>query len=129
MSETISETVPEARSENASATPTLSDAEMEKLKTLARLELSTAETEAVKHDLNKILESFESLRALDTETVEELVRPVSSANMFRDDVPRAGLEHEEAVALGVEEEGFLRCHALSKVRFVSVKSFRAQNVR
>ncbi len=108
MSETVSKTVPEARSENASATPTLSDAEMEKIKTLARLELDDAETEAVKHDLNKILESFESLKALDTKNVEELVRPVSSANVFRNDVPRAGLEHEEAVALGVEEEGFFK---------------------
>ena len=92
-----------------SNTPTtLSDAEMEKLKTLARLELDDAETEAVKHDLNKILESFESLRALDTEGVEELVRPIASANVFREDAPRAGLEHSEAVALGVEEEGFFR---------------------
>ena len=95
-------------SETMSVTPTLSDAEMEKLKTLARLELDDAETEAVKHDLNKILESFESLRALDTENIEELVRPVSSANVFRKDVPHAGLEHEEAVALGAKEDGFFR---------------------
>ena len=95
-------------SEAAPDTPTLSDAEMEKLKTLARLELSDAETQAVKHDLNKILESFESLKKLETEHVEELVRPVSSANVFRKDVPHAGLEHEEAVALGAKEDGFFK---------------------
>ena len=91
------------------ASPTLlSDAEMEKLKTLARLELSADETQALKEDLNKILESFESLRSLDTEGVEELVRPVGSANVFREDAPHASLTHEEAVALGDEEDGFFR---------------------
>ena len=89
-------------------TPTLSDAEMEKLKTLARLELSADETQALKEDLNKILESFESLRSLDTEGVEELVRPIAGANVFREDAPHAPLEHEAAVALGDEEDGFFR---------------------
>ncbi len=90
-------------------TPTpLSDAEMEKLKTLARLELSADETQALKEDLNKILESFESLKTLHTEHVEELVRPTVSANVFREDAPRAPLERDEALGLGREEDGFFR---------------------
>ncbi len=87
----------------------ISDKEMEHLKRLARLELSPEETQELKADLNRILDYFEELRALDTEGVPELARPVSSVNVFREDVLRPGLTHEEAMALAVEtEEGFYK---------------------
>jgi aspartyl-tRNA(Asn)/glutamyl-tRNA(Gln) amidotransferase subunit C len=87
----------------------ISDEEMTRLKGLARLELSPEETTKVKADLNTILDYFEELRGLDTDNVDELTRPVSSVNVFREDEVRPGLTHEEALALGVEtEEGFYR---------------------
>jgi aspartyl-tRNA(Asn)/glutamyl-tRNA(Gln) amidotransferase subunit C len=87
----------------------LSDAEMAHLKTLARLELSDTETEALKGDLNKILGYFETLNELDTEGVEELARPVATANVFRTDEARSGLEQARAEALAVEtENGFFK---------------------
>jgi aspartyl-tRNA(Asn)/glutamyl-tRNA(Gln) amidotransferase subunit C len=87
----------------------ISDAEMEHLKELARLELSPEETASLKKDLNKILASFEQLRELDTEGVEALVRPVHSTNVFREDAGRPGLSQEEALKLAVEEEdGFFK---------------------
>ncbi len=87
------------------AHPELSFQEMEHLKTLARLELRGDETEALKGDLNKLLGFFEQLSELDTEGVDELVRPISSANVFRDDTPRAGLTQRETEALATESEG------------------------
>lgn len=88
---------------------TLSDTEMVHLKTLARLELSDSETEAVKGDLNKLLTYFETLSELDTEGVEELARPIATANIFREDVTRTGLTQEAADALAVEaENGFFK---------------------
>jgi aspartyl-tRNA(Asn)/glutamyl-tRNA(Gln) amidotransferase subunit C len=82
---------------------------MEHLKRLARLELGAAETEALRGELSAILASFEELRELDTEGVEELVRPIFSVNVFRDDAPRPGLSREEALAVAVaHEDGFFK---------------------
>ncbi len=87
----------------------LSDAEMDHLKTLARLELSPAETEALKTDLNKLLTYFDRLSELDTEGVEELARPVVLSNVFREDVARDGLGQQGAESVAVESEnGFFR---------------------
>lgn len=85
--------------------PMLSDAEMAHLKTLARLELSDSETEALKGDLNRLLEYFDTLSQLDTEGVNGLARPVDVSNVFRDDVVQRGLEPDAARALAVESEG------------------------
>jgi aspartyl-tRNA(Asn)/glutamyl-tRNA(Gln) amidotransferase subunit C len=87
----------------------ISDAEMAHLKTLARLELSEAETEGFRGDLNRLLEYFGTLSQLDTEDVEPLARPVETHNVFRDDAARKGLEPGAAAALGVAtENGFFR---------------------
>ena len=89
--------------------PVLSDAEMDHLKTLARLELLPAETEALKTDLNKLLTYFERLSELDTAGVEELARPVALSNVFREDVVRDGLGQQGAESVAVESEnGFFR---------------------
>lgn len=82
----------------------ISDKDMEHLKTLARLELSTEETQSVRNDLNKILASFEQIRSLDTEGVDELVRPVHASNVFREDTVRPGLDPERVQNLAVETE-------------------------
>jgi aspartyl-tRNA(Asn)/glutamyl-tRNA(Gln) amidotransferase subunit C len=83
----------------------ISDKDMEHLKTLARLELSAEETEALKHDLNALLGYFEQIKRLDTEGVEELARPVNVYNVFRDDTPQPSLPHEEVMKLANETEG------------------------
>ena len=87
----------------------ISDADMEHLKTLARLEVSPEETQSLKDDLNKILNAFEQLQELDTEGVEELVRPIHMENVFREDEIKPSLPHDEAMKLAVEEEdGFFK---------------------
>ena len=87
----------------------LSDAEMDHLKTLARLELAPVETEALKTDLNKLLSYFDRLSELDTEGVEELARPVVLSNVFREDIVQGGLGQQGAASVAVESEnGFFR---------------------
>ena len=87
----------------------LTDAEMEHLKTLARLEVSPEETEALKNDLNQLLGYFEKLSELETEGVEELARPVALSNVFRDDRVVEGLEPQTTQNLAVENEsGFFK---------------------
>ncbi len=83
----------------------LTDAEMEHLKTLARLRLSDAETQSLRGDLNQLLGYFDLLSELDTEGVDELARPVALSNVFRDDVIERGLEPGAAEALAVAGEG------------------------
>lgn len=82
----------------------ISSDEMEHLKRLARLELSPEETESLKADINKTLNYFESINELDTEGVEELVRPVHSVNVFRADKVVPTLSHDEAMSVAVEQE-------------------------
>jgi aspartyl-tRNA(Asn)/glutamyl-tRNA(Gln) amidotransferase subunit C len=87
----------------------LTDAEMEHLKTLARMKLTDAETDTLRDDLNQLLGYFELLSELDTEGVEELARPVALHNVFRDDVVVRGLEPQIAQGLAVEgEDGFFK---------------------
>jgi aspartyl-tRNA(Asn)/glutamyl-tRNA(Gln) amidotransferase subunit C len=78
---------------------------MQHLKTLARLELSSEETEALKHDLNAMLGYFEQIKHLDTTEVEELARPIDVYNVFREDVVQPSLPPETAMNLAVEQEG------------------------
>lgn len=82
----------------------ISDKDMQHLKTLARLELSPEETEHLKHDLNAMLGYFDQIKDLDTEGVEELARPIATVNVFRKDVPKPSLSHEEAMKLANEHE-------------------------
>jgi aspartyl-tRNA(Asn)/glutamyl-tRNA(Gln) amidotransferase subunit C len=82
----------------------ISSEDMEHLKRLARLELSPEETESLKGDINKTLDYFESINELDTEGVEELVRPVHSFNVFRADKVVPTLSHEDAMGVAVEHE-------------------------
>ena len=87
----------------------ISNADMAHLKTLARLSLEEAETNALKDDLNKILEAFEQLKELDTDGVEELVRPVPLHNVFREDTVKPSLSHDQVMQLATEEEnGFFK---------------------
>lgn len=87
----------------------ISDKDMEHLKNLARLELSTEESQRLKDDLNKILNYFEQIKALETEGIEELARPVNLHNIFREDKIRPPLAIEVVKALANEtENGFFK---------------------
>jgi aspartyl-tRNA(Asn)/glutamyl-tRNA(Gln) amidotransferase subunit C len=87
----------------------LRDDELQHLAELARLNLDDAEREALREDIGKLLDYVRTLQSLDTAGVEELLRPVELANVFRDDEIRPGLTQAEALALATEaEDGFFK---------------------
>lgn len=87
----------------------ITDAEIERLKRLARIAMSPDETARAKADLNRVFGYFAALGGLDTEGLPEMARPVALVNVLREDEPEPGLPQAEALALGVStEEGFFR---------------------
>ncbi|MCC6442110.1 MAG: Asp-tRNA(Asn)/Glu-tRNA(Gln) amidotransferase subunit GatC [Armatimonadetes bacterium] len=71
--------------------------EVSRVAFLARLELGEAEKERLTHDLNAILEHFNQLQELDTETVPPTSHSLPLTNVFREDVVAPGLMPEEAL--------------------------------
>ena len=87
----------------------ITDAEMEHLMLLARIDIPDAEIPGVRADLNAILGHFQTLARLDLEGLPEMARPVALVNVMRDDEPEPALPQSEALALGVQtEEGFFK---------------------
>lgn len=83
--------------------------EVQRVATLARLELSPTEAEALTLQLDKILQYMEKLNELDTTTVEPLAHVVDIVNVFREDrvlnAPAADALLANAPAT---EQGFLK---------------------
>jgi aspartyl-tRNA(Asn)/glutamyl-tRNA(Gln) amidotransferase subunit C len=64
---------------------------------LARLQLSSEETESLAQDLNKILDYMATLEELDTRDVEPLEHVIDLEYRLRDDKALEPLSHEEAL--------------------------------
>ena len=65
---------------------------------LARLELSAADKERMRSELDGILSYIDKLRALDTRDVEPTSHAVPVTNVMRDDVERPSLPQEDMLA-------------------------------
>ena len=65
---------------------------------LARLELSAADKERMRSELDGILSYIDKLRALDTRDVEPTSHAVPVTNVMRDDVERPSLSQEDMLA-------------------------------
>lgn len=72
--------------------------EVDHVARLARLELSAAEKERMRSELNGILSYIDKLRALDTRDVEPTSHAVPVTNVVRDDVERPSLPLEDMLA-------------------------------
>lgn len=72
--------------------------EVDRVARLARLELSDAEKERMRSELDGILSYIDKLRALDTRDVEPTSHAVPVTNVMRDDVERPSLPQEEMLA-------------------------------
>jgi aspartyl-tRNA(Asn)/glutamyl-tRNA(Gln) amidotransferase subunit C len=68
-----------------------------KLAHLARLEFSEEKEQEMLQDLNKILNWVDQLRELDTEQVEPLTHMSEEVNVFRDDVSKNTVSHDQAL--------------------------------
>lgn len=72
--------------------------QVEHVARLARLELSGAEKERMRRELDGILSYIDKLRALDTTGVEPTSHAVPLTNVLRDDVEKPSLPRDEMLA-------------------------------
>ena len=72
--------------------------EVDHVARLARLDLSAADKERMRSELDKILGYIDKLRALDTRDVEPTSHAVPVTNVMRDDVERPSLPVEDMLA-------------------------------
>ena len=72
--------------------------EVDHVARLARLELSAAEKERMRSELDGILSYIDKLRGLDTRDVEPTSHAVPVTNVMRDDVEGPSLPQEEMLA-------------------------------
>jgi aspartyl-tRNA(Asn)/glutamyl-tRNA(Gln) amidotransferase subunit C len=85
------------------------DVDMEHLLRLARLELEPGEADLLAHDVAGVLAYFDQLAAVDTEGVEEMVRPVVPTRTWRPDEPTPSLARERVMELAnAGQDGFVR---------------------
>jgi len=82
---------------------------MEHLERLARLELEPGEADLLARDVAGVLAYFDQLATVDTEGVEELVRPVVPTRSWRPDAVTASLTRERVIGLAnTGQDGFVR---------------------
>jgi aspartyl-tRNA(Asn)/glutamyl-tRNA(Gln) amidotransferase subunit C len=87
------------------AEPKISLKDVEHVARLARLELSDADKERMRRELDSILSYIDKLRALDTEGVEPTSHAVPMTNVMRDDMPRPSLPQDDMLANAPERSG------------------------
>lgn len=85
--------------------PKISMKEVEHVARLSRLELSEAEKERMRRELDSILAYIDKLRALDTEGVEPTSHAVPMTNVMREDVLRPSFPQEEMLTNAPERSG------------------------
>jgi aspartyl-tRNA(Asn)/glutamyl-tRNA(Gln) amidotransferase subunit C len=80
--------------------------EVERIADLARLELAPDEAERMTAELEAILAYVESLRSLETDSVEPTYHAIPLATPLRDDRAGSVLAPERAVGNAPERDGF-----------------------
>ena len=68
-----------------------------KIEHLARLELSDAEREGIRNDLNSILQMVEKMNELNTDNVEPLIYINNQQNVWRDDKVQGQVSQKDAL--------------------------------
>ena len=89
------------------AEPKISLKDVEHVARLARLELSDADKERMRRELDGILSYIDKLRALDTEGVEPTSHAVPMTNVMREDVPRPSFPQADMLANAPDRSGEL----------------------
>jgi aspartyl-tRNA(Asn)/glutamyl-tRNA(Gln) amidotransferase subunit C len=77
---------------------TLSRADVEKVSLLGRLALSEAELDTMTTQLARVVGYVEQLNEVKTEGVQPMAHAMEMQNVFREDVLKASLPREEALA-------------------------------
>lgn len=76
----------------------ISDATIDYVGILAKLELSAEEREQAKKDMDRMLDYIDMLNELDTDGVEPLSHLFPAQNVFREDVVENGDDRENMLA-------------------------------
>ena len=85
--------------------PKISLKDVEHVARLARLELSDADKERMRRELDSILSYIDKLRAVDTEGVEPTSHAVPLTNVMREDVTRSSFPQSDMLANAPERSG------------------------
>ncbi len=85
--------------------PKISLAEVEHVARLARLELSSADKERMRRELDSILSYIDKLRALDTAGVEPTSHAVPMTNVMREDTPQPSFPQSDMLANAPDRSG------------------------
>ena len=85
----------------------ISRTDVEHIAELARLGLTDAEIDLLVPQLSRILEAVGKLAAVDTSSVGPTAQVIVLENVMRDDVARAGMSREAALAEAPRREGSL----------------------
>ena len=75
----------------------VNDTMVNKLANLARLKFDDAEKEAIKNDLQKMIQFVEKLNELDTTGVEPLLHMSSNINVLRADEVKGSISREDGL--------------------------------
>ncbi len=75
----------------------VNDALVEKIANLARLKFDDSEKEAIKNDLQKMIQFVEKLNELDTTGVEPLLHMSGNVNVLREDEVKGSISREEGL--------------------------------
>jgi aspartyl-tRNA(Asn)/glutamyl-tRNA(Gln) amidotransferase subunit C len=87
--------------------PRITLEEVEHVARLARLELSGAEKERMRRELDSILAYIDKLRALDTDAVEPTSHAVPLTSVMREDEPRPSSPQADMLANAPDRNGQL----------------------
>ena len=87
----------------------VNEAMVDKLANLARLKFDTTEKEAIKNDLQKMIQFVEKLNELDTTGVEPLLHMSSNVNVLRVDEVKGSITREAGLQnAAVHDEYFFK---------------------
>ena len=87
----------------------VNDALVDKLANLARLKFDASEKEAIKNDLQKMIQFVEKLNELDTTGVEPLLHMSSNINVLRADEVKGSITREQGLqSAAVHDEQFFK---------------------
>lgn len=75
----------------------ITDRTVDDLAHLARLQFEGEEKQAIKKDMNRMLEFMEVLNEIDTKDVEPLIYMTEETNVIREDVSKSTITQEEAL--------------------------------
>ncbi|QQL48358.1 Asp-tRNA(Asn)/Glu-tRNA(Gln) amidotransferase subunit GatC [Mucilaginibacter ginkgonis] len=78
---------------------------VDKIAHLARLEVSAEEKQDLMNDMSRILSFMDKLNEVDTSAVEPLVYMTEGGNVFREDVLKQEITHQEALQNAPQKDG------------------------